>query len=312
MSHSRLSAAPRLLIVSLLLALTAGIILTVLLFGDILFTRSAVVPVPNLTGKTLAAAEALDSRVFQRVVVEQYSDEPIGTIIAQSPSADSRRKAVPGKRFVSLTLYVSRGPAVSTLPSVVGLPEERARATLCQHRFVTASVYVYDSSPVGTVIAQTPTAQNTEREGTTVTLTVSRGPLLRTVAMPNLRGLSLVEAESLLASLGLYVKTAVTEESPESSDTPRVLRQDPLPGVPITAHSGVTLTVAVRTEETPALPESAPPSDTTEALPSIEESTRETEHADSGDSGSDHPEDSALSPEELLRRLLDRLEATLP
>ena len=312
MAKARISfgtAALRFFIAALLFSMLMGIALTLLLFGDTLFTHSLVVSVPSVTEKAITETEQLDSRVFQRVIVEQYSDKPIGTVIAQSPPAGSRRKVVPGKRFASLTLYVSRGPAVATLPNVVGLSEERARASLITAHFDTTSVYVYDTSPVGTVIAQEPIAAKTEKEGTTVTLTVSRGPLLRKVALPNLRGLSLVEAESLLHALGLRVKATVTEESSDAEEPYRILKQEPLPGVRLAEGSGVTLTVAVKKGDAP--PEALPPSGTDSPEDSFPEEFPENGETSTDSDSESYREETSLSPEELLRRLLDRLEQSL-
>lgn len=97
-----------------------------------------------------------------------------------------------------------------TVPSVVGKPLEEAREILTQKNLRVEVREQYDSNvPAGIVIAQ-DYGPNTPpvKVNRTVTLTVSKGAELKTV--PNLVGLSLVEARAKLTESGF-----VLEESPE-------------------------------------------------------------------------------------------------
>ena len=299
---SRPFHAARFLAITVLSSLLGSIFPVLLLFGDTLFLRSSVVSVPPLIGKSIAEAESLDPSLYQRITTEQYSDLPRGTIIAQDPPAGSRRKAVRGKRFITISLYVSRGPAVADIASVVGLSEEQARATLQNQRVLPVSDYVYHSAPMGTVIEQSPTAGSSLRYGASVRLTVSRGPLLREITLPALNGLSKTEAESLLNALGLHIKAFVEQEDGTSPEN-RVLAQDPIAGTKLPEQSGVTLIVAVPLKESSENePENNTAPDTSETTQAESESGEESIPPD--EASTEDP----LSPEDLFRSILDRIE----
>ena len=303
---SRPFRAARFLVLALLCSLPGSIFPMLLLFGDTMLLRSSVVSVPPLIGKPIAEAETLDPSLYQRVTTEQYSDLPRGTIIAQDPPAGSRRKAVRGKRFVTISLYVSRGPAVTDIASVVGHNEEQARVTLQNQRILPVSDYVYHSAPTGTVIDQSPAAGTSVRYGESVRLTVSRGPLLREITLPSLNGLSEIEAKSLLNVLGLHVKTIIEQEDGASPEN-RVIAHDPIAGARLTAQSGVTLIVAVP----PKKPDESDRESESENnnTPDTAETTRaEAESAEEIFPPDDTSTEDPLSPEDLFRSILDRIE----
>ena len=287
-------------------ALSGIIFSALLLFGDTLFVRTSIGTVPRLEGKPISEAKLLDTTLFQKITVEQYSDLPGGTIIAQDPPAGSRRKAMPGKHFVTITLYVSRGPAVTDVASVIGLSEEQARAILQAHRTATESNYVYHSTPAGTVLKQEPEAGSTVRRGDPVYLTVSRGPLLREVTLPDLRGLSAVEAESLLGAVGLYVQSILKKED-ILFERNRVLTQDPLPGTKLPMKSGVTLIVAAPPNESSnneiETGQNDPPD-----TPTPETSDADTESSEEESFPDGTTAEETLSPEDLFRSILDKIE----
>jgi len=104
--------------------------------------------------------------------------------------------------YVVLPLYVNHGSRM-TVPSVVGLPLERARAVLDSAALqpVEADTRPDPQRPAGTVIAQNPAESAVVKEGRRVYLTISGGEVQ--VYVPLLRGRSLREARFTLERHGL-------------------------------------------------------------------------------------------------------------
>ena len=130
------------------------------------------VRVPNLVGMRAADARSrlrsLGLGSTQRPV---ESPRPAGEVVSQSPGAGAELR-----EGGTVTLRVSTGPASVAVPDVVGLSEAAATRDLEAAGFV---VQVVDEPTVepaedGTVLAQSPSAGASRREGSTVTITVAR------------------------------------------------------------------------------------------------------------------------------------------
>lgn len=131
------------------------------------------VPVPEVTGLALANARALleASHFGVSIVDDRISLEPGGTVVGQDPLPDS--PLMQGSR---VTLYVSTGEAVTTVPEVVGLDMATARATVQAEGLAVSEFSVTDDTPGGTVISQDPAPGATVPVGSTVALYISTGP----------------------------------------------------------------------------------------------------------------------------------------
>lgn len=201
------------------------------------------------------------------VDVERVNDENVrkGRVISQQPGEGVT--VAGGER---ITLRVSLGPAIRSVPGVVNLPQEGAlfligRAGLT----VNAVLRVNDANvPAGSVVAlQPPAGTEMPRDGA-VTVTVSNGPT--PVVVPQLVGGDETAAAAQLSSLGL-----VAAEIPQFNDvavppnpdgTPgaqppvgRVLAQQPAAGTSLRPGEVVTLSVkrslpATTTTLAPAAP----------------------------------------------------------
>ena len=102
------------------------------------------------------------------------------------------------------------------------------------------------------MIDQTPAANNFAPKGSTVTLTVSKGPT--TTGVPNVENEDEQTARSQLEASGFRVKVQHEDTTDEGLDG-FVLRQDPAPGTPAKPNSKVTIVVGRYTPP--------PPGDTT-------------------------------------------------
>ncbi|MCA1847446.1 MAG: Stk1 family PASTA domain-containing Ser/Thr kinase [Actinobacteria bacterium] len=138
-------------------------------------TGPSTVEVPDLSGSTPDQAAVIleEAELVLGGQTEDQSDEvEDGQIFEQQPAAGA--DVEPGSE-VSVT--ISSGPELSTVPNVVGLPAEEARAELWNAYFDSTVVTVRSDEPEGTVVSTDPPA-GTEADWTAITVTVevSAGP----------------------------------------------------------------------------------------------------------------------------------------
>jgi beta-lactam-binding protein with PASTA domain len=130
------------------------------------------VRVPDVVGNSVSAArEALRSAGLTVTVVSVESQEPTGTVVAQSPGAGTE-----ARKGASVRLSVSSGPTRLAVPDLTGLDEESARLELLNAGFDVrlADESTTDPAQDGLVLRQTPAAGTQAAEGAVVTLTVGR------------------------------------------------------------------------------------------------------------------------------------------
>lgn len=126
--------------------------------------------VPDVTGMSTSSARSkLTQAGYAAAVVNQPSSLPPGQVISQAP-AGGTTLAEGG----TVTIFVSSGPAHSSVPGVVGMSEGEARNTLAAEGF-SASVSYAPGSPAGIVTAQSPAAGAKAQAGSTVSLVVNGG-----------------------------------------------------------------------------------------------------------------------------------------
>lgn len=129
----------------------------------------AQVQVPNLVGMASSddAAVALgDAQLALGNVSEKDSDQPAGTVIAQSPSSGT---TVDAGSKVGITVSSGNVP----VPSVVGSSQAQATSTLANAGFQ-VNVQTQESTEApGTVLAQSPTGNSSAKKGSQVTITVA-------------------------------------------------------------------------------------------------------------------------------------------
>jgi eukaryotic-like serine/threonine-protein kinase len=218
--------------------------------------------VPDVRGKTRDEAVAtLTAANLEVSVAEVYSEQQPGIVTAQSPG--------PGTRLVegeTVRINVSRGIKQVAVPSVVGESLDAAIAAIEDAGFTAGSpVFENAERPENTVIAQDPAGGSLQRPGTTIVLTVSRGPAQ--VPVPDVEGLDLATARATLRAEGFRV-SVVRADTDLIEEDGIVLAQSPAGGVDADPESTVTLTVG-RFVEPP--PEESFPTETTETTPTEDE-----------------------------------------
>ena len=203
-------------------------------------TGKAQVTVPDLVGENQNDAVAKLTAMNLRFDVHDISSsKPQGTVIAQNPPAETK---VAEK--TSVRINVSSGPRPVGIPDVRGSSYETAASQLQAVGFAVARQDAESDQSAGTVIDQTPAPNNFAPKGSTVTLTVSKGPT--TTGVPNVENEDEQTARSQLEASGFRVtveREATTDEGLDGF----VLRQDPPPGTQLKPKSRVTIVVGLYT-----------------------------------------------------------------
>ena len=195
------------------------------------------VPVPNLIGKSRDDAIAILVRAGLEPNPQPVpSDQIANTVTAQDPHAGV--VVVAGSR---VRINVSKGPKQVVLPSVIGLLYDQASAQLQAAGFGVKRTDVASTQPANTVIDQAPTGTALVTQGTTVTLTVSKGP--PTVQVPDVTNLDVDTAKATLIQAGFKVKV-VPVDTQDSTENNHVVMEDPGGLTDAKPGSVVTITVA--------------------------------------------------------------------
>jgi serine/threonine-protein kinase len=194
------------------------------------------VQIPSVVGQTQTDAVAELTRAGLDVqVVEVNSDRDQGTVTAQSPAAGLT--VVEGTR---VRINVSKGPKPVTVPSVVGLPYDQAASELQSAGFEVSRIDQDSDQAAGIVTEQTPSGGSEGSKGSTVTLTVSKGP--STSAVPDVTSQDYAIAQTTLDNAGFRSKI-VFEDTEDQSMDGIVISQDPVGGSQEKPNTVVTLFV---------------------------------------------------------------------
>ncbi len=161
------------------------------------------VKVPDLRGTPLGTAKSdLKKRDLEPgMTTKEFSDSIAkGSVIRTDPGAGETRKA-----GSAVALVVSKGSPVD-VPDVTGESEQDAIADLedAGLKAEIATQRVNSEEDKGSVARQSPAEGKQLAEGDTVTLTISKGPVM--VEVPDVTGLKVDEAKSRLSAAGFDVK----------------------------------------------------------------------------------------------------------
>jgi serine/threonine-protein kinase len=223
-------------------------------------TGPPVVKVPDVRGLRLAEAiETLAGAELDADPRDVNSEEPPGTVTAQDPAPNE--EVVAG---TSVRINVSQGPKEIAVPSVTGLLYDTASAQLQAAGFAIARRDVDSDLDRELVVTQDPSGNTTAPKGSTVTLSVSRGPQLETV--PDVTGLDIDTARTTLLAGGFQV-SVLRQDTDDFTLDNIVITQNPLGNTEQEPGTRITLTVG-RYVEPPAAtvplePPPPPPADTT-------------------------------------------------
>ncbi|MFD0380125.1 Stk1 family PASTA domain-containing Ser/Thr kinase [Streptomyces sp. NPDC127112] len=219
----------------------AGILLALGLGAGVWYINSGqFTKVPNLLGKTeeQARAELSAAGLGVKKVDRKFSEAfERGTVMNSDPAGGKRIK---GNGAVTLT--VSRGPELVSVPDLKGRPLEDAKAELTKAGLAPGIVTQAFSQDVaqGSVISTDPAGGQKRAPDTAVSLQVSKG---RPVQVPNVTGQPADQARAALEALGLKVATAPDQvNSPAPAGA--VANQSVGAGAQAAAGDTVTLTLS--------------------------------------------------------------------
>ncbi len=228
------------------MALLAFILTSVAFLSAITAMRFAIqgreVAVPDVTGKPSSEAQALlqGRGVGMKVEERLYNSAAADTVIRQSPIAGSRVKIGQYAHVV-----VSLGPQKATIPHLTDRSIRAARIELLRSGLQTgeiSSLYLSGTED-DSVLQQDPAPGTSDVTSPHVDMLVSLGPRPAAFVMPELTGLTLVEAGQRLVGTGLHIgKITATPEPGALHGT--VLAQTPLHGARVDAGSSIDLQLA--------------------------------------------------------------------
>lgn len=130
------------------------------------------VTVPSVVGSSLSSAKSeLADAGLKVSTTQQYSDEPAGRVISQNPG-----QGIVVAAGTTVTLVVSKGQNLVTVPNVVGKSESDARSALESAGFKVTVDYqpVDDPTKADLVIDQSPSAKSKVAAGTEVSIVVGQ------------------------------------------------------------------------------------------------------------------------------------------
>ncbi len=156
-----------------------------------------------------------------------------------------------------VTILISKGVKLSTVPDVVGLQQSEADTALRDAGLIPNFEEEDSDLPEGQVIGQNPAGGSEVKKDTEVTVRVSNGE--GTVTVPNVEGQPEDTAVSQLRSRGATNIKVIEQETEDESLDGRVISQAPSAGSQIRASDQVTIYVGVFVE--PEVPEEDPDAD---------------------------------------------------
>lgn len=198
--------------------------------------------VPKLTGQNYEqVAEQYSDYNFK--IEYQASNEERGTILSQSMQ-DGRKI----KKSQTITLVISSGPELATIPETTNLDLTTAKQALKAKGINWNIIYKTDKEIAsGHVITTNPPSGGTVAAGTEIDVYVSLGPEIVYVSYPDTKGYDLDTAKKKIEEAGLTVGEIKREDSTKPKNI--VIDQSPDPHSNTTIAKGTSVDLVVSTGE---------------------------------------------------------------
>jgi serine/threonine-protein kinase len=200
--------------------------------------------VPSVVGlDSTAALSRLADAGLKWKLAQVTSNQKAGTVLSQSPTGGA---SVDQGSVVKLK--VSKGPQPVAVPNVVGASFATASSQLQGAGFAVARKDVQSDQPAETVVAQSPLPGASAAPGSTITLSVSKGP--KTSAVPDVTSQDQTSAQVQLKASGFRVRI-VTQPTSDQAQDGIVLSQDPAGGTQAPPGTVVTIVVGKFSQSPP-------------------------------------------------------------
>ncbi len=227
---------------TLIMTSVLGLILVAVLFFGIraIFDRVVTTAtVPSVTGLDVNDAKALLEREglkYKELYVDS-DDVKVNLVMYQNPEADTVVR-----KDDTVLISVSSGPAQLSMPDVVGMKIEDAKALLQSYGFTQMTLYpvLNGDYAIGSVVSQTPAANDKAEKETPVSISYSGGK----TTVPQLKNLTLAEAENLLKQSQLRINPILTYvDTRNAKDHGKITAQSPAENLDVMLDSEVALSV---------------------------------------------------------------------
>ncbi|RYG76518.1 Stk1 family PASTA domain-containing Ser/Thr kinase [Yimella sp. RIT 621] len=246
--------------------------------------------VPSVRGFTEQAADqTLRNAGFVPSFRKVTSDATLDTVVAQRPNGGE-----PAESGSTVTVDLSGGPNVRTVPSVVGKTEQEARKILGDNGFDKVAVdptRVDDTEYAEGQVTSTDPIENSAAPPTqTITLKLSSGK----VTVPsNLEGMNFFAAQQALAKAHLQPADPPTSVPTSNSDLWDKVQDVPDAGKKVAVNSRIAISVYTRSSTVTVNPPPPPPTTTTSSTSSPTSSPTSTPSSTSSPTSSPSPTSTA-------------------
>jgi serine/threonine-protein kinase len=197
----------------------AGLLIVAVIAGFVAINRARPVVteivLPDYANRSINAAQQDLAGLGLVPKLSQAASETVAAnrVIRQSPIA-----GVKLVRGADVLLVVSSGAPPVPVPSILGYTSADAQRELANAKLRARVVERYGDEPKDQVVAVAPAPGSQLREGSVVTLTVSKGP--QPARVPNVVSMNLDEARAALSKLGLtlnVVDKQISDTIPEDT-----------------------------------------------------------------------------------------------
>ena len=207
------------------------------------------VDVPNVVGLPVGQGLVrLRSAGLEGRTAKVASPQPKNRVIRQAPAGGRQ-----ARKGLTVVLTASKGPTFARIPSLRGLTEASATATLSRLGFRLSVSRIPSTQPKGIVVSQAPPPGTKAPKGSIVGINISTGsnPAAGGVVVPKVVGLSQAVAVDRIERAGLGV-----DSYPVKSTRPRgtVVSELPAGGTQVPPRSHVRINVSLGSGARPKRP----------------------------------------------------------
>jgi len=231
--------------------LLALFILAVLAFFGVTFWLSSYthhgenIPVPDLRGQKIGKLDGLlSTHDFHYTIVDSLydSEKPPGTVLDQDPAAFSKVKE---GRMIYLTINATTPPDVK-MPDLVDVSFRQAEAILQSYGLVTGEIIYRPDLAKNAVLEQRYRDRRIKAgtlipKGSPIDLVLGDGLGENAISIPDLTGLTLSEAKTVLSQVSLSLGTVNYDTNDKANA--HIYKQNPEPDDESSLHAGSNIDV---------------------------------------------------------------------